>query len=559
MIEPSERSVRRHRIPALFILAALVAVGLAILLQHPASLLTVSELATRAGGNPVRPARVASFLQGVGLALAIGAGGFALAAVLWNSRRMLAVSRGIPSALQNPGVLVVLFCVVFLVARIPFYAAPLRGEDGQFAVLFLDHPSGPNYGAIGRIDGREIFHPLGHPAPMYELVSWLGAVVQTIVPMEALDEAQTEFLIRLAFSLFSLAILVPFLFWARRVARGGNEVAGRLMTLVVFLVAVSPLATSASADLQVDGTSGFLAFGVVAHVVLALSEQRTRVRAAALGFIAGSLVGLGKQEWSLALLMSGCVTLVGLWFLSRRKGAREMDRTWLVYGLTSTVGCLVANAASYAFDPINYQQGLDILFRLSGGNTIANRGATWLPILAYRLPFTAPLLIAAGVLIVALLRRSPMVTLAIQSFPGFYLATLSVALFVPYFFSSWGSTGRYFVPASVALLGLLFVVLRSGHAPQALRTWGLSLGLVGVLSLAFWCYQGARVYFQIDQVAQERRALDVGSGVRWLGIGDVYHRSVDYIADSMSLSDAQAIARGHGKELRGPNGEVLNP
>lgn len=256
----------------------------------------------------------------------------------------------------------------FFLFRIPFYAQELVGEEGIFAHLFLHDVPKPDYLLIARVDGVNLMGAPQHPAPMYEAIGAAGKMVRHLVHFGAMDPLESAFALRMAFSLPLLFVLLGCLFFLYRHANDGLY--QWLVLLLVF--ASSPVLLVSSTELQLDASFGAGIFGVWALACAFLCTKRelsTRRRGAVM-FLACFLAGLGKNEWSFVLFVCLAVCIVYARF-ARSAGARRGDTAVLLLGL---LGLITGNVVSFLYDPLNYVMGLQLMSKMSRGESILNPG-----------------------------------------------------------------------------------------------------------------------------------------------------------------------------------------
>lgn len=352
--------------------------------------------------------------------------------------------------------------------RAAFLAQPPIGEEGIFADLFYSRPAGPAYLLLGRIDGREIREPFNHPAPPYELLSALGGVARAVFGLQSFQEWTWIFIARSAFAGFQFVVL--FLLGVVVLTAPDQEKRPLLLALILA-AGLSPLAVSSSINLYLDGSVGALAAGLFALAVGLEIRGRGSERARLLLVgLAAFGVGLGKQEWSLALLGAAAATAL-VWFAVFRT---KMPRAALL--LVAVVGCVGGNLVSYGFDPVNYlghltfYQNADQLpwSGLHPGRALLRRLSMLL----------APLLLAVLGGWFAARRRTP------TALFGYFFALFLLAGFLPNLATA-GFAFRYFAPALAALIVAvpLLAPEKPGRAQQALLAAGV---LIFAVQFAFF-------------------------------------------------------------------------
>ena len=357
--------------------------------------------------------------------------------------------------------------------RAAFLAQPPIGEEGIFANLFYSRPAGPAYLLLGRIDGREIREPFNHPAPPYELLSALGGVARAVFGLRTFQEWTWIFVARLAFAGFLFVVL--FLLGLAVLTAPEQEKRPLLLALILA-AGLSPLAISSSVNLYLDGSVGALAAGLFALAVGMEIRGRggARARLLLVGLTAFG-VGLGKQEWSLALVGAAVATAV-VW--------RVVFRTKTPHAallLVAVAGCVGGNLASYGFDPVNYlghltfYQNADQLPWSGLHPTRALLARLWI--------LLAPLFLAALGAWFAARRRTPAALL------GYWFALFLLLGFLPNLATA-GFAFRYFAPALAALI--VAVVLLAPEKPGRIQQALLAAGVV-VFTVQFAFFRQAAV------------------------------------------------------------------
>lgn len=343
--------------------------------------------------------------------------------------------------------------LVYLVARVPYLENPLRGEEGMFAHILLEAPQGGANLLVGRVNGEAIYAYPEHPIAPYKLMALVGDPFKAIVQVSStMPESDLVPRLRFTFSLFLLAILLLILWLAYTPGSLREPLqrnAGPL--LLILAVAISPLALTTSIGLQLDAGPGILMVGILPAVILAFHQGW--IAGPTFGILAGFgalLTGLGKQEWSLALLIAIAATLV--YVLLLRGGDR--DKRNLAFAILASMlsGLVLGNLISYWSDPINYAGGLNVMTRI-----IAQTGYVHTVSLDdYKALFhkTLSTLLTPLMLVLLLASTSPR-WLRGGNICIFLLAVYGLALLVGFVLSphAMGSgEARYFMPSVVVLL-----------------------------------------------------------------------------------------------------------
>jgi hypothetical protein len=459
---------------------------------------------------------------------------------------------------------IVLFSLVFLaiyfLARLPFYDERLKYEEGIFAYLVTNQPESPNYGLLGRINGQDKLGPLEHPAFLYETIKLAGLGVNKVINWEKLSEEQRSYALRIAFSLMSFMVwIVLFIFIQIPRKKLQSPLAEntppinvknaktREKYLLVMLAALItlPIATKTSAELQVDGSSGMLMNGMLALSVYytALFTKNNKVIYSLI--LLGSLaVGLGKNEWSLALLATNVLLI--LYLLVVKFYFTEKIKKGIYLSISSIGGLLLGNSISYLFDPLNYLGGWNVLTRVSkAGAGLDNIAGRWWEIFWLRFPYILPLfiiLLVALVFIVKWTRKKHFIP------PGLILLFLyGSVLFVSFLSSLWSGEERYFAPAFIVLATLLLSLV---HYP-IIRSRKLIIALISLFLLNSIYFAYNNQFFYLEST----KPIDIKSKdcVQMLETGIGYSlKGVDFVGNGMSLGEAKKIAGENNKVLCEP-------
>jgi len=475
-------------------------------------------------------------------------------------------------------VILIGFVAVYLLVRVPYYGRVLTGEEGIFAYIFLNHPVGPNYGLFGRIAGRELVGPLEHPAFLYELISGLGSWVERFVNLHTLPENVRTFILRVSFSLFQLTALVLLLWlilFKRNATKNVEEFELRggkfsdndkqqtkpiieraaipqsrtifYPVVLIFLISISPIALTTSTQLQVDGSVGvllgcILPLGIYAAFVF----HRFRFwRYYGLLTIVSFAAGLGKNEWSLALLLAQGLFVACLILFQRRYSLPQHLRSVYLIALFSLLGLVLGNTTSYIFDPLNYRGGLDVMFRISQSNISQSHiFIRWIKLSILRLPyiFTIAILLFGSTLVIAT-RLKKILSQAPDLLLIFFYST---ALFFGFLFSTWDADPRYFAPAFIAF-SITAVALFELIPQRYMRTGFLVVSaILCIHTLTFFSIQflsPAKNYLSNSKMKIAPQAciplLDTAAGY--------FNKQIDFIGSSLSKGDAEVIAGRFGK------------
>ena len=393
------------------------------------------------------------------------------------------------------GVALVLFAYYAL--RTPFFMQPLQGEEGIFADMIARSPPGPDYVLAARIHGEDVrMNPL-HPALLYEAYTKLGAALRLL---SGPNFAPSDVWARFAHSLFLAAL------FAALAARAAQARGGRLLALGGLGLASigAPMAVIASIFLQTDTSTGVLLAGLLG---LALADGEDAPTLAPL-VACFALSAVGKQEWSMGVL-AGLIgaELVATWRLGRSRIAAR-------FLLLATGALLLGQIASYLLQPENYLGGFAVMSHVlsAGKNPGSHSKIVWM----WQL-ISPGLFVPLGVgAILAATARPERLRAELRAI------TVAWALFIPYAFSDWNPSARYFAPAWGAALAL--VVVQISRRAVGARS-GAAVLLAGTMLAVYH-------YTALDRIRIQR-----------LSLTEVMFQPYDGVIDIEKVIDAVAVSR----------------
>lgn len=410
-----------------------------------------------------------------------------------------------------------LLVALFSFSRWPLLYDPLVYEEGVFADLMLHQPAGPNYLLYARLADTPLRGSAEHPALLYESLRLLGRwAAPWLAP---LNDTALNFSLRSLFALVSLPIWLGlgWLAW---------QSGSRFALGLVLAGMLAPLSLLSSTQLQLDGSLGVLLTGGVALALLGTATGH--LRHPLWLALAALLLGLGKQEWSLALL--GAIGLAALWAKLRQESLWRGGIAALLLGL------LVGNTLSFAFDPHNYLGGFRMMLRVGQtGMAVTGPGlGRWSSVLLERLPLLLSLLLLAGA---AWLRPRPPTSIA----PARILFGFSLLLFLGFFASSWGADGRYFAPALVVALAT--AIAWAPRHPPACAAGLLLLALMLHSTLFFATRSLTPCAYPQPQAPTLACVPRLATAQAWRP------QAGDFVSDALEWSDAHWLASQHQHAL----------
>ena len=434
--------------------------------------------------------------------------------------------------------------ILYFLPRLPYLIIPLQGEEGIFAEIFYYQTPGPNYLLLGRIDGNNLYGPPEHPAMIYEILSHYGLFLNAIVNFSKFNTVALTFLIRLAFSMFQFLIFeIIALFILQR--RDNLNILDKVFLLGGLLIlAVTPPAMIISTSVQVDGSIGSLLTGFLAISLLGYRLKLYSPRTAyILAFISSFLFGLGKNEWSVALLLALIFTGGYLLITTRKENDIKSYSTPFILLGSIFIGTFVGNLFSFLYDPENYAGGFNVMSRISKVSSF-----NFLSFGLERLTFTYVhfiLLIFIAVIFVRIWKKADYIL--------FFFFIFGAILFFAYFVTSWAIEPRYYAPSLIVFLAAIVVAF--SYLPGKKST---ILVWVILLVLLFTTYntimlnkKNIRLYSQIgfQNNTNIQNAGTPPDCIPIMGMGEVFGNRIDFIGNNLSLADASTLALKHNKVI----------
>ena len=456
---------------------------------------------------------------------------------------------------------VVSFSLLFFIVRIPFFSIPLFYEEGIFENIFINRIHGPEYGQIGRINGEEIYTNLIHPGFIYETIAIAGQVFQKIVPMKGIPKEDINFRIRAAFTIFQ------FLYWLwiifiLVVAERKKPKYRFSIALKIALVGLSitPLFVHTSYTVQVDNSVGVMLAGFFGGFLLLWYLDLIRSWTLSVFSVLSGLVwGIGKNEWTILLILSMVFTFVFLLlrrFLLKQKTSLMPDITVLLFHL---LGCICGNILNYLFDPVNYLGGQQLIFdraiSIRSGYEVSGATVLWFNTMVFNSPYLFMGIIGSIVLFAICLQR-------IKDIPAVFVwgASLSVLLFFFFFFASFYVELRVFSPSYV-LQASLFVIAFFMLPLSKRRLFTVRVGLIVIFALSFVHYGKSLYQMSWDTenssstetylfMQYQKKMGETTGCVPWLDIANSYDiDSLDYLSYSLSFETSEELAARYGRQL----------
>ncbi len=426
---------------------------------------------------------------------------------------------------------------LYFVARLPILSKSLAGEEGIFAALVVYRPPAPDYFLVARIDRQDRYGPLAHPSPLYETLRLASGLWQPVSPEIVADDARATPRLRFFFSLFQCTVwlLVGI---AALAATGSSRPFARYATLaIVALTAISPIALATSTQLQLDGSVGSVMVGLAAGALCLASRHLVPVPVMyAVLFLSTVVLGLGKQEWTLAFL-GALVLWVGALLVIRRRIGRAI-REQLLAGVVIVAGLLLGNWLSYQFNSRAWSGGIHVMRSIADIATVATGPpARWWRVTDQRMG----MLVTCGVVGVTLLILFWRRLKDVDPY-AFLLLFLTGGLFGGYFITSFAPEVRYFMP-SLIVMAFAFVAVVPA-APDRTGRWVLA-ATTGLLSI----HTGVYI---VDRIGAPTRPINVSRDPRecipLMSHGDVWNKpDVDFVGRNLGIENAAAFVARFGK------------
>lgn len=441
-------------------------------------------------------------------------------------------------------VLSVFLGISFFVTRAPLLNESLGFEEGIFAEIIVNRPSGPLYSLGGRINGENQYNYISHPAVPYELLRLSGFLCKSFLTHEIyLDDTKVTPRLRLICTSYQFILWQGLLFF---VLLKRNRF-GNWPIIIIFAAMLSPLAIKTSTHLQIDNTSGMLLCGTASFLFAFAGLRNFSSKKLYLCLFAGSFVaGLGKQEWSFALLAAIFSTLILALIFKFNTSKHHILSTsgWVLLGL------LAGNAASYLYDSTNYMRGLHYIIHFSKlhETSAGNWNLThWLQLTKARLPF----------IIICIVLSLPglhnLVTRREMSFLSCLILLYGFFLLLGYIASDWTEKPRYFCP-SLIVLTISTIILIPDSMPVWFRST-LCLAVSGILltTIIFLVKYKPDKSWHLEQInngllkSSTNTVLFIQSGAGW------NKPEIDYTNNNVPYEAARKRCKGKfDKELINP-------
>jgi len=427
--------------------------------------------------------------------------------------------------------IIFLFAIIFFAIRIPYYENNVRGEEGIFAEIFINHPIGPKYLQIARINGKEIFTYPNHASMISETISFFGKTAQIFFDFSGQTERAVTIALRFFFSMFHLISwsLVLMSFLEMKTKKG-------YLILFILILSITPIAIKGSVELNIDNSVGVLFTSLLCFSLLVYEYSNKKTFLNYL-FVSLSclLFGFGKTEWSVGFAISFIIAIFSSIILKKEINKKLLSAV--------IIGLILGNLVNYLVSPYNYLDGLHLLKWYLESQIVtqdvspnASIVTTWLDLNLQRIPETFPI-------IILIFFNSFLLLLNIKktNFVIIFLFILSSSLFFAFSLNTFSTTSRLFLPSFFSCV-FTSTTLVKNYLKEPQKPFFIVLVLAIFVSNIIFVPEIQR-YKIIDVKPRSDCAI-------FMDIGYGYIREdVDYISRSLGLEGARKFADENGVTL----------
>lgn len=443
---------------------------------------------------------------------------------------------------------VFLFIILFWVIRLPLFSHTFGWhiwEDGNGldTSIFVNQPSYPNYSLYGRVDGVELYASIvGHPRLPYEMFSFLGKVVNLVLPLKNLSEEHTISFIKLLVT--SSQFLIYCLIGIQLFKNMEEPLKKASSIFLLFLLSCAPISIYNSNEFQIDSFWGFLMIGVFLLTFVNYYRYK-KIFPGILLALSSAFIGFGKNEWSIMLVLA-CLFILFLHIVVQR--LIKKDRVEMSFVKTICIillGNILGNLINYLADPFMYVSGIKLIVQMVTVGTMsgAPSNVAWFDVFLVRIPFISTCIFL--ILLISLFIRQNRKKI---NYYYTFLFVYSFFLFFAFFISSWGNYSRYFAPS---LIGLIFVFLLyfANYKVKKVNIVGI---IVMIFVIGFFGFKQLKdFYTQSEKSEYFNVTYDTSSDcIPLIDVGRVYKKkNVDFIHLSVGYEAAQDIVSSYGKSI----------
>lgn len=399
--------------------------------------------------------------------------GFSVILLVFVVVKLLIATETKPFFASLPNV-VCLFILGFVVFRLPFLFENLKHEDSMIAEIFLGRCKIPDVWFLGRNNGQDISILLMHPTLCFDMIALVLKPIVSSIDFYQLSDLKASISMRVIFSLSALVsaiLLLVFFLPTNIVLQKDNMI---LIAVVIICHYNSRLFVSTSvSNTHIDSTYGILSACLFAIMVSKYFESESNFLYL---FLPSILFAFGKQEWSVIMLIAcGGYLLVGKVYLIWKKQVAALFAKHIFYVVS---GIITGNLISLCYDYKNYTGGLILLYKMTFAhipflqvnetglffkyfdtpvlmqNNFKPSFDSYLTIFSNKMELSYPIIVVLIFCTYFLFFRKNFYSLT-----HLFMYLCSVALFIPFFLSSW-YLDRYFCPTYLFSLATLASILQ---------------------------------------------------------------------------------------------------
>ncbi len=368
--------------------------------------------------------------------------------------------------------ILILFIFCFIYFRLPFLFANLEYEDSIIAEILLGRCQKPDLWFLGRFEGKNISMLIMHPTLCLDILATLFTPFDRI-DFYQLSDLKTSVLLRSIFSLCSFlsgVLLLIFYFQVRKPVYATNKV---LIGIVIICFFNSRFFIYTSVmNPHIDSTFGVISACIFTLCIAMYFDKRHQFYYL---FISSIVFAFGKQEWSCLILFACFVYFIldKLSVFSTNEVKAQNTRS--VFAIAT--GIISGNVISLCYDTKNYIGGLVLLFKMAlvhapifqlqstkilfkyydtpvlMDNRFSPSFETYLNSFLQKAEITYPLIVLLVISTYLLISKRESINRT-----SVFLYICSLALYVPFFLSSW-FLDRYFCPAFLFSIATLTSII----------------------------------------------------------------------------------------------------
>lgn len=410
-----------------------------------------------------------------------------------------------------------LFVLLFFAVRLHFYRTPLFGEEGIFAALIVHQPENPKIQLGARIDGVNRYSKVSHPIGLYSVIKVSGSLFRPfLAAVDWQNDAEITPRLRFVFSLFQFVILLGISLYIVFLRKWPIHI---LLAAIFIAVTISPVALDTSWNLQLDGSVGVLMNGLLAvALMLLIRDNSLNIFTGTMLFATSVFLALGKQEWSIILLVALGISAVYYYVLKMKTS--QPIKPYFIMLLIILAGLIAGNIISYLSMPEAYFGGIEVLWRFSRVEKIldgqtAIEAARFVTLTINRLQW-----ICTSIALVVIFGISILNDRKWPKPAEFLLFIFGLGLFGAFFISLHNAEPRYFAPSLVVLTMAAVAIFPQKMNTRYFRVIAtitlLMFASSGVFLYARTIVYPMKPYFDASDVPlKPGQAAILSSGVAW--------------------------------------------